>query len=204
MDNKIQELAEKIYKDGVAKADAEAGQIVANAERSSKVVVEKAEEKAKAIIANATAEAEQIRKQSVTEVKNMVNGAEESLLLKITDLVNSKAVKAAIDETFAKPESLYQVVLEMAKQTLNDNSKGVEITTSDAEALEGYIRSKAKEVLDNGVTIKEVAGKAANFDISPEGADYKINVSKEAFTKYFTEFMRPRMREILFGGEKNA
>ena len=82
--------------------------------------------------------------------------------------------------------------------------QGVEITTSDAEALEGYIRSKAKEVLDNGVTIKEVAGKAANFDISPEGADYKINVSKEAFTKYFTEFMRPRMREILFGGEKNA
>ena len=204
MDNKIQELAEKIYKDGVAKADAEAGQIVANAERSSKAVMEKAEEKAKAIIANATAEAEQIRKQSVTEVKNMVNGAEESLLLKITDLVNSKAVKAAIDETFAKPESLYQVVLEMAKQTLNDNSKGVEITTIDAEALEGYIRSKAKEVLDNGVTIKEVAGKAANFDISPEGADYKINVSKEAFTKYFTEFMRPRMREILFGGEKNA
>lgn len=204
MDNKIQELAEKIYKDGVAKADAEAGQIVANAERSSKAVVEKAEEKAKAIIANATAEAEQIRKQSVTEVKNMVNGAEESLRLKITDLVNSKAVKAAIDETFAKPESLYQVVLEMAKQTLNDNSKGVEITTSDAEALESYIRSKAKEVLDNGVTIKEVAGKAANFDISPEGADYKINVSKEAFTKYFTEFMRPRMREILFGGEKNA
>ena len=204
MDNKIQELAEKIYKDGVAKADAEAGQIVANAERSSKAVEEKAEEKAKAIIANATAEAEQIRKQSVTEVKNMVNGAEESLLLKITDLVNSKAVKAAIDEIFAKPESLYQVVLEMAKQTLNDNSKGVEITTSDAEALEGYIRSKAKEVLDNGVTIKEVAGKAANFDISPEGADYKINVSKEAFTKYFTEFMRPRMREILFGGEKNA
>ena len=134
----------------------------------------------------------------------MVNGAEESLLLKITDLVNSKAVKAAVDETFAKPESLYQVVLEMAKQTLNDNAKGVEITTSDAEALESYIRSKAKEVLDNGVTIKEVAGKAANFDISPEGADYKINVSKEAFTKYFTEFMRPRMREILFGGEKNA
>lgn len=79
MDNKIQELAEKIYKDGVAKADAEADQIVANAERSSKAMVGKAEEKAKAIIANATAEAEQIRKQSVTEVKNMVNGAEESL-----------------------------------------------------------------------------------------------------------------------------
>lgn len=89
----------------------------------------------------------------------------------------------------------------MAKQTLNDNAKGVEITTSDAEALESYIRSKAKEVLDSGVTIKEVAGKAASFDIS-RGADYKINVSKEAFTKYFIEFMRPRMREILFGEKR--
>lgn len=204
MDNKIQELAEKIYKDGVAKADAEAGQIVANAERSSKAMVEKAEEKANSIIANATEESEQIKRQAVNEVKNMVNGAEESLLLKITDLINSKAVKAAIDETFAKPESLYQVVLEMAKQTLNDSTKGVEISTSEADALESYIRSKAKEVLDNGVTIKEVAGKAANFDISPEGADYKINVSKEAFTKYFIEFMRPRMREILFSEEEKA
>lgn len=204
MDNKIQELAEKIYKDGVAKADAEAGQIVANAERSSKAMVEKAEEKANAIIANANEEANQIRKQAITEVKNMVNGAEESLLLKITDLINGKAVKAAINETFAKPESLYQVVLEMAKQTLNGDAKGVEISTSEAKALESYIRSKAKEVLDSRVTIKEVAGKAANFDISPEGADYKINVSKEAFTKYFTEFMRPRMREILFTGEEKA
>ena len=204
MDNKIQELAEKIYKDGVAKADAEAGQIVANAKRSSKAMMEKAEEKANTIIANANEEANQIRKQAITEVKNMVNGAEESLLLKITDLINGKAVKAAIDETFAKPESLYQVVLEMAKQTLNGDAKGVEISTSEAKALESYIRSKAKEVLDSRVTIKEVAGKAANFDISPEGADYKINVSKEAFTKYFTEFMRPRMREILFTGEEKA
>lgn len=197
MDNKIQELAEKIYKDGVEKANSQAEQIVAKAESQGRDALERAQSEAKRIIAAAQEEANQLKAQSETEVRNMVSSAEDALQLKITNMVNSAAVGRAVDATFAKPEALYGVVLQMAKQL----SGGVEIATSDAKGLEEYFRAEAQEVLNQGLKITEVAGKAANFDISPEGADYKINVSKEAFTEYFKEFMRPRMREILFGGE---
>ena len=97
-------------------------------------------------------------------------------------------------ESLSQLRSQEEQLLER-KQLLENRQKSVSYTHLDV-----YKR----QVLDNGVTIKEVAGKAANFDISPEGADYKINVSKEAFTKYFIEFMRPRMREILFTEEEKA
>lgn len=197
MDNKIQELAEKIYKDGVEKANNQAEQIVAKAEFQGREALERAKNEADRIISAAREEADRLRIQSETEVRNMVSGAEDALQHKITNMINSAAVGKAVDATFAKPEALYGVVLQMAKQL----SGGVEISTSDAKGLEEYFRAEAQGVLNHGVKITEVAGKAASFDLSPEGADYKINVSKEAFTEYFKEFMRPRMREILFGGE---
>lgn len=202
MENKIQELAEKIYKDGVAKAQTEADDIIAKAERLSKEVVEQAREKAAQIVSSATEESERLRNQSVTEIRDMVHSAEEALKTKITDLINSQAVNASIDETFAKPETLYKVVLEMAQHALNGDTKSLEISTSDAKGIEEYIRTKAQSLLQSGVTIKEVAGKATSFDISSEEWNYRINVSKEAFSKYFTEFMRPRMHQILFGNEE--
>ena len=197
MDNKIQELAEKIYKDGVEKANSQAEQIVAKAESQGRDALERAKSEADRIIAAAREEADRLRSQSETEVRNMVSGAQDALQLKITNMVNSAAVDKAIDAAFAKPGALYGVVLQMAKQL----SGGVEISTGDAKGLEEYFRAEAQEVLKQGVKITEVAGKAANFDLSPEGADYKVNISKEAFAEYFKEFMRPRMREILFGGE---
>ncbi|MDO5017436.1 MAG: hypothetical protein Q4E10_03610 [Porphyromonas sp.] len=204
MDNKIQELAEKIYNDGVKKANTEAEELIAKAEAGSKEILNKARAEADRIVANATQEADRLRSQSETDVKNMVNAAQDALLLKVTNLVNGAAVQAAVDEAFAKPEALYNVVVEMAKALFANENKGMEIATSDAKPLEEYFRAKAKEVLDHGVKIREVAGKSADFDISPEGADYKINVSKEAFARYFTEFMRPRMREILFAKDQSA
>lgn len=202
MENKIQELAEKIYKDGVAKAQSEADDIIAKAERLSKEVVEQAREKAAQIVSSATEESERLRNQSVTEVRDMVHSAEEALKTKITDLINSQAVNASIDETFAKPETLYKVVLEMAQHALKGGTNSLEISTSDAKGIEEYIRAKAQSLLQSSVTIKEVAGKATSFDISSEEWNYKINVSKEAFSKYFTEFMRPRMHQILFSNEE--
>lgn len=199
MDNKIQILAEKIYHDGVEKANHEADQIIAEAQAIKSDLLKRAEDEAERIVSAARNEAAKIKEQSEVDIKNMVTNAQDALLLKITDIVNSDAVTRSVNETFANPEVLYSVVLEMSKQMFAENSNGVEISTSNAEKLTEYFRKEAKGILDKGVQIREVAGKPASFDISPVGADYKVNISKQGFTEYFKEFMRPRMQEILFG-----
>lgn len=202
MDNKIQELAQKIYHDGVEKANAEALSIVKSAEKKRDELLVGAQAEAERILSNARAEAKATKDQTESDLRNVISNASDSLQTAITNMVNSQAITKGIDAAFANPEVLYSIVVEMSKQMFSSDANGVVISSSDANKLEEYFRKEAKDILDKGVQIREVAGKNASFDIAPMGADYKVNISKEAFAEYFKSFMRPRMQEILFGGNK--
>ena len=56
----------------------------------------------------------------------------------------------------------------------------------------------AAEILEKGLEIKNVQGRAASFAIAPADKGYEVVVSKEALTEYFKDFMRPQLREALF------
>lgn len=199
MDNKIQELAQKIYHDGVEKANAEALSIVEKAEAKRDEVLAAAHEEAERILSSAKAEAKATKEQTESDLKNVITNASDALQSAITDMVNSKAINKGVDAAFSNPESLYSIIVEMSKQMFTSDANGIIISTSDAQKLEEYFRKEAKDIFDQGVKIREVAGKSAGFDVSPEGADYKVTISKEAFAEYFKSFMRPRMKTILFG-----
>lgn len=202
MENKVQELAQKIYTDGVEKAKEEAAKIIADAEKRRDLIINEAKAKAEQITREAK-QAEQVtRQQTERDLRNLITNATDSLQASITNMLNSEAVKAGVDAALATPEALYKVIVEMCRTLFLQSGRGVEVSGEDALALEAYFQKEAKELLDKGVAIREVAGRSASFDIAPEGADYKVNVSKEAFAEYFKGFMRPRMQEILFGKEE--
>lgn len=201
MDNKIQELAQKIYQDGVEKANAEAESILAAARAKRDELLATANAEAEHILNSAKTEAKATRERNEADLKNVILNAGDALKTTVTDMVNSEAVRKGVNAAFADPEVLYSIVVEMSRQMFASDANGVIITGSDADKLEEYFRKEAKDILDKGVQIREVAGKSAHFDLSPVGADYKLNVSEEAFAEYFKSFMRPRMQELLFGDQ---
>ena len=64
MDVQLQELIDKIKKDGVATAEAEAAKKIAEAEKKAESIVADAQAKASEIIKNAKAETERMEKAS--------------------------------------------------------------------------------------------------------------------------------------------
>ena len=62
MENKLQELTEKIYKEGVEKGSEEASRIVSEAKDEAGKVLAKAQEEAAAIISKAQQEAEDLKR----------------------------------------------------------------------------------------------------------------------------------------------
>ena len=69
MDDKVQELASKIYKDGIAKADSRAEEIVAAAEEKRDKILAEAEAKAKEILSRAESEVTGLRERSLRELQ---------------------------------------------------------------------------------------------------------------------------------------
>ena len=200
MDNKIQELAEKIYKDGVEKANGEAEQIVSAAQTKKDEILGSAQKEADELLSKAQKEAKAMKDRAEAEIKTSVTNAREALKSEITNLLTNQAVESGVTEAFKDPEVLRQVVLKMAESMISGGGNGVTVATEDAEKLQSFFRSKASDILSKGVTINQVNGLGRTFEIAPKEGGYKLSVSDEAFVEYFKDFLRPRMRTLLYGG----
>ncbi|MDR2120275.1 MAG: hypothetical protein LBP64_05290 [Tannerella sp.] len=196
MDSKIQELTDKIYREGVEKGNEEAKRLVAEAKEQVKKLIRDAESEANRILAEADRQVAELRKNTVSELKMYAARSVDALKSEITNLIAGRIVSDNIKAVAADPEFMKRLILETAKEWAKHES--ITIRTADAEALTDYFASGAKNLLNAGVKIEQVGGKPASFSISPAGDSYKITFGEDEFAAYFEEFLRPQMIEMLF------
>lgn len=202
MDSKIQELASKIYKDGVEKASAEATSIIATAEKKRDEILLSAKKEAENIVENAKKEAAVSLERAVQEIRMSVTNAKEALKAEITDLLTYKSVSAGVADSLGSPEVLRAIVMKMCEEMLRNDGGSILVSSADEQSLEAYFQKHAEKALQEKISIRSVAGNPAHFELSPVNGSYKIAVSEDAFNEYFFDYLRPRLKTILFGEEK--
>lgn len=196
MENKIQELTDKIYREGVEKGNEEAQRLIGNAQEEAAKIVEEARKEAEAIVAAAHKKAAETAENTQSELKLFAGQAVNALKSEIATLLNDQVVTEAVKGFVADKEYLNKFIVSLATQWTANES--IVISTADAENLKKYFASKAKALLDKGVTIEKVNGMKALFTISPADGSYKVSFGEEEFENYFKEFLRPQLVEMLF------
>lgn len=68
MENKLQQLTQKLYDEGLEKGRAEAERLVAEAKTQAAAIVEEARNQAAGIVKQAEAKAEDVAKNTLTEI----------------------------------------------------------------------------------------------------------------------------------------
>ena len=103
MDTKIQELTDKIYKEGVEKGNEEAGRIIADANAQKQAILTEAEAEAKRIVAQAEKQAAELKKNTEAELKLFATQSVEALKSEVVNLITGKItssnVKAIVSDT---------------------------------------------------------------------------------------------------------
>ena len=69
MENKIQELTDKIYREGVEKGNEEAQRLIANAQDEAKKIIEDARKEAESIVAASRKSADELADNTKSELK---------------------------------------------------------------------------------------------------------------------------------------
>ena len=195
MENKVQEITEKLFREGVEKGQAEALKIVEAAETEKASVLKKAQQEADKIVADAKKSAEELDRYTKAELKMFAGRTTEALKSEIANLVTGSIVETTVNETVSN-EWLQKLMLTLASDWITKEK--VVIQTSDAALLTQYFTDKAKDLLSKGVQIEQVNGKPASFAIMPADKGYKIQFGKDEFATYFKEFLRPQLVEMLF------
>jgi len=195
MDNKVQEITDKIYREGVEKGQAEAKQIVEAAEVERTAMLKKAQQEAEKIIADAKKSAEELDRHTQSELQMYAGRAVEALKSEIANLLTGSIVDVAVNDA-VNSEWLQKLMLTLASDWVTKES--VVIQTADATALNQFFANQAREQLNKGVQIEQVNGKPTAFAIMPADKSYKIQFGEAEFAEYFKEFLRPQLVEMLF------
>ena len=196
MENKIQELTDKIYREGVEKGNTEAQKLIAKAQEEAKKIIEDANKEAESIVATARKSADELAENTKSELKLFAGQAVNALKSEIATMVTNKIVDADVKAFAANKDFLNAFIVALAsKWSVNEP---IVISTSDAEGLKKYFATQAKNLLNEGVKIEQVNGIKTLFTVSPADGSYKVNFGEEEFMNYFKEYLRPQLVEMLF------
>ncbi len=198
MDVQLQELIDKIKKDGVASAESSAAAIIAEAEKKAAAIVSEAEAKAASIVSNGKNETERMEKASVDAIRQ----AGRNLLLSFRDGVNAQLSAIVATQTGAalSADALKTLVPEAVKAWAANTAAediSVLLPAKDLTALEASLQSALKSELAKGLELKADKSLSAGFRIgSKDGAAY-YDFSAEAVADLFSAYLNPRTAAIM-------
>ncbi len=196
MENKIQELTDKIFREGVEKGNEEAQRIVEKANAEAAEIVKKAQKEAEDIVAAAEKKAAELQENTKKELQLYAGQTVNALKSEVANCLTNNTVEEAVKALAADKDFLCQFVVALASKWSAD--EGVTISSPEADALKAYFASKAKGLLDKGVKIEQVNGQKSLFTIAPADGSYKINFGEAEFEQFFKSFLRPQLVEMLF------
>lgn len=205
MQNKLQELTEKLYKEGLSKGTTEAEQIVAKAKADAQQIVDKAKKDAEQIIATAKSNAAEISKNSDSELKMAARQTINTVKQEIEEVITANAITPSVNAAFQSPEFIQAIVKE-AIAKFNpageaNNSLEVLLPVEKKEQLEQYFTAKVGEVLGIYVDVRFSKGVKSGFKIAPKNGGYMVSFTEQDFDNLFRAYLRPRLVELLFGGK---
>jgi len=205
MQNKLQELTEKLYQEGLSKGQSEAEKIINQAKEEARQIVENAKKEADVIINEAKKKSEEFLKNAQAEFKLSSRQAINALKQQITNIITDEIVRQVIPDLLKNKEFLNQLILTAVKNwiTSSENAGNLEILVSpeDENNIKNFFFKSAKELLDKGIIIKPFSSLKSGFQIMPVDGSYKISFTEEDFINYFKEYLRPRLLNLLFNEE---
>ena len=198
MDVQLQELIDKIKKDGVGAAEASAQAIIADAEKRAEAIVAEAERKAAENEKKAKAEAERLEKASIDAIKQ----AARNTILSFRDGINAE-LSALIQAETAKSyddKLLKTLIPEVVKEWVKNpeaTSISVLLSEKDTAALSSTLAAALKNEIAKGLEIKADSSLDAGFRISTKDGAAYYDFSAESVAALFSAYLNPKTAQIM-------
>ncbi|MGM9748778.1 MAG: hypothetical protein ACI3ZN_08240 [Candidatus Cryptobacteroides sp.] len=201
MQNKLQELTDKLYSEGLSKGKQEGEQIVAKANAQAEEIISKAKEEAAAILKAAEKEAAELKMKTSNDVRMAANQSIEATRQDIENLVITKISSDAVKNALTSEDFVKEVILAVAKNFNAQEAVDLEVVLPESlkKGLEPFIQKELKAALGSEVKAEFSKKIAGGFTIGPKNGGYFISFTDETFKSLLSEYLRPATKKILFG-----
>ncbi len=202
MTNKILELTEKIYNEGVEKAKKEAELIIAKAKKEADKIINAAKNKEKDSIEQAEKQAVEIKKNADSEIRLAARQFISNLKQQITGLITTAQVEFPVKDAFKDEKFVKNIILTVIKNWNPQKPEELNISLllpqKEEKELTDFFNNKAKELLDSGLEINFEPNIKSGFKIGPKDGSYYISFTDKDFENYFKNYLKERTRKMIF------
>jgi V/A-type H+-transporting ATPase subunit E len=196
MEIQLQELIDKIKKDGIESASEEAARIKREAEEGAKRIVEAARKEGADIIAQGKQDAERSEKAGIAALEQ----ASRNLVLAFKGEIQTLLDKIVVRETAAAyGEDTLKAALPglLTAWAARGGNVDVLLPEGDLNKLKGWFDEKLAAELKKGVELKGDRNLGAGFRIANKDGSAYYDFSADAVAELLSAYLNPRLAEIL-------
>ncbi len=202
MQNKLQELTDKLYNEGLSKGKKEAEELLAKAEKQAADILADAKKQAEKIISDAKKESEEMENKTRSDLKMASSQIIATLKQQIENAIVSKVTSDNIKAAVSDIELMKNLITTIAKAFNPDSSKAVPLCVILSEEmksdLDNFLKNELSKNLNTGIEVKYDRLKSGGFKIGPKDGSYIISFTDKDFEALVAEYLRPKTRELLF------
>jgi V/A-type H+-transporting ATPase subunit E len=202
MSEKLQELTERLYKEGVEKARKDAALILEEAEKLKTDLIRKAEAEAKAIIEKGRQVSMALQSRTEGELALAARQAETALKQHITSIISGDILNRGISEAFADTPLMSDLISTATGAWARSGELpdvSLILSVSQKEKFNESFGNAIKNRLDEGLKVKFSDRMKDGFRIESNSGDYVMSFSDDDFHEYFRSFLKEKTRTVLFG-----
>ena len=196
MENKLQQLTQKLYDEGLEKGRAEADKLVADAKAEAQKIVAEARAEAEEIVKKAQAKAEDVEKNTMTEIALAGKQAVSKIKQEIASLAGG-VKEAVVDPAFIK-----EMLVAVAKNWNGADSGKVELQAllpeDERKKLDEAFGKSAQELLAAGIEVGWSKEVKSGFKVGAKEGGYYISFADADIEALLGEYLRDKVYRLLF------
>ena len=196
MSQKLQELTQKLYHEGVEKAQNEAATILSEAEVKKQEMLEAARQEAETLVANGKKEAEQLIAKGESELKLAARQAISALKQEVVNLLTGSVLANGIGGALRDRDVIRQLIVETVGTWGADFR--VSLPQNHQTELEEFLKKELKTQLDKGLIVEFEDRVKSGFRVEAQDGSYMLSFEEQDFERYFQSFIKERTKALLF------
>ena len=151
--DKLQELTDKLYKEGLSKGKEEGESIVNNAKKEAEDIIAKAKEEASKIIETANKNVNDLRVKVEGDLKMAASQSIQATKQDIETLIVHKMTDNDVTCSLNNKEFVETIIKAVAENFNNSQAQDIELTLPDSlkAELEPFVKNQLTKILDKGI-----------------------------------------------------
>ena len=201
MQNKLQELTDRLYNEGLSKGKQEGEELLAKAKVQAEEIVAKAQAEAAQIVAAAQKQAEDLKTKTASDVKMAAAQSLAATKKDIETLIVGKMTDEAVKKALSSADYVKELIKAVAEKFTTDGPVELAVVLPEAlkKELEPFVTDELAKTLGAGVEASFSKKVSGGFQIGPKEGGYFISFTDETFTELISEYLRPTTKKLLFG-----